>query len=181
MMITAAMSAVLAVGVAGCSDDAPDEPAGLTAGPTPTGTSSASPTGPSKADDVATIKQLYADYWDAVITAENGPNPDPALFDGIVTGDALESRVGRVQRMVDEEQRRYGKPKIGEVKVTVDGDTARAEACVDQRKWGVVVQGQTQPPFDDIEPGPIGVVTKRTKNGWIIVNYIPVDESSLTC
>lgn len=168
----AIVAAALAVALAGCSGDA-DEPAGLETTAPPTAE-------PTSGDDAAAVEQVYASYWDAVITSENGPDPDPALFDGIATGGVVEEQLARVQNMVDEQQQRIGEPEIGEIQVTVDGDEATAEACVDQRPWGVVVQEQTQPPLE-IEPGPIGVRLERDGDGWVIVARIPVGEAQLTC
>jgi hypothetical protein len=73
-----------------------------------------------------------------------------------------------------------GEPEIGEPEVTIDGDSARAEACVDQSSWGVVVNGQTQPPLN-VEPGPVAVSLARRDGAWIIVDRIPVKEATLTC
>lgn len=168
------------MGLTGCSSDS-EEPTGLDVTAGSSESPPDEPSGPSQTDDVAAIEQLYADYWDAVIASENGPNPDPTLFDGIATGAAVESHVSRVQRMVEEEQQRFGEPTVGDVKVTVDGDTARAEACVDQQDWGVIVQGQTQPPFEGLKPGPMGTLLERTADGWLIVDDMSVKEASVTC
>lgn len=170
--------AVLALGVAGCSNDT-DEPAGLDATSQPSETSD-STSGQSDADDAAAVEQLYTDYWDAMVAAENGPSADPALFESIVAGNLVEQKLSTVQQMIDDGQERFGEPEIGEVEVTVDGDTARAIACVDQRPWRVVVQGQTQPPHE-VKPAPIGVNAERTDNGWTIVEQFAVEEESTSC
>ncbi|PZF82310.1 hypothetical protein C1I92_17495 [Jiangella anatolica] len=170
----------MAVGLCGCSGD--DEPAGLATTPPPATTATTATTTPPSADeqDAAAIRDVYAAYWDALIDSENGPDPDPALFDGIATGDVVEAQLARVTNMIDEQQRRIGEPEIGEVQVSVDGDDASAEACVDQRPWGVVVQEQTQPPLE-IVTGPIGVRLQREGDGWLIVARIPVAEATISC
>lgn len=194
LKIGVVVTVALAFCLAGCSDEEPaasdttpeetssettPEPTSGETSPAPTADEAPS-TAPSGDEDVAAIQQLYADYWEALIASENGPDPDPALFDGIAAGGILEAQVARVQNMVDEEQRRVGQPIIGEAQVSVDGDQARAEACVDQQPWGVVVQEQTQPPLD-IEPDPIGVVLEREGTSWIIVDRIPIANATISC
>ncbi len=167
----------LAVGLGGCSGG--DEPAGLETTPPPATTATTTPPSTDE-QDTAAIRDVYTGYWDALVDSENGPDADPALFDGVATGAVVEEQMARVANMVDEQQRRIGEPEIGEVQVSVDGDDATAEACVDQRPWGVVVQEQTQPPLE-VAPGPVGVRLQREGDGWLIVARIPVAEATISC
>lgn len=156
---------------ASCSSDEPDiiEPVGTSA-------PSTSAEDQAKAD----IAAVYDDYWAAVIASENGPTADRALFEGIAIDVALEAQIRRVERMIDNGVKRSGEPEIGKPHITVNGDTARVEACVNQDSWSSTVEGST-PEAQSSGPRPMLVDLRMVEGNWYVSAAVPQKEATLTC
>jgi outer membrane murein-binding lipoprotein Lpp len=158
--------------------------AGCTSEPKPTNTiASNRPTGPSthSADPIkAKIEAAYQGYWDAVVQAQNGPNADPALFDGVAQGAIVDQQILAAQQFIDSGFRRVGKPTFGELSITVDGKSARAQACVDQSNWGKVYDNQTF-PSDFTGPEPIIIDFVQVDGAWLASSTAPQAEATIEC
>ncbi|PSK99776.1 hypothetical protein CLV30_11779 [Haloactinopolyspora alba] len=180
-MITTTTSAIVGLSLASCSDDTKNEPAGSIIEPTASSLSTPNATGPSEAADIAAVRQVHAEYWDAVITSENRPTTaDRSLFDGIATGAAVETQLADVGSLKEDGIRRLGAPTLGEPAITVDGDSATVEVCVDSSTWGAAVGDTTAPPQTP-HPRPSVVALERTDETWLVTEQIPSDEATITC
>ncbi|NDL58706.1 hypothetical protein [Phytoactinopolyspora mesophila] len=189
LWISPVLAVMLAFGVAACGSD--DESAGLDATtgaeqsptddelPPPNGDESGAETDTS-ADDEAAVEQLYDQFWDAVVSAENGPDTDPALFDGIGTGAIVEIYVSRAREWEDLGVHRDGEPQLEDITVDVDGDEARVEACKDEADWQMIADGEPV-PLEDREPSAHVVIAERTGDGWLFTDELASDEAVISC
>ncbi|AYY12112.1 hypothetical protein EF847_04705 [Actinobacteria bacterium YIM 96077] len=180
--VIAAVAGALVV-LSGCSSDG-DEPAGLDA------TDDASPTEEVEqaddgeeagaAEDEAMLEELFADFWDAVVAAENGPEVDYELFEGIATDEVIEERLARAREWEELGVHREGEPIIENVTVTVEGDEARIEACRDESEWLVIADGE---PVDIETTGltPNVFTAERDGDGWLINGRLDSSEATITC
>ncbi|MEO3750851.1 hypothetical protein [Streptomyces sp. B6B3] len=167
--------------VSGCSSDDGDEPIeGAETGP---GSSEESENDDESAAE-AEVADLYLAYWDAVIELENGDELDRSLFDGLATTGVVESEVGRVSAFKDNGVHREGEPTIENVTVTIDGDTARIEACKNEADWRVVDGNGEVPdavPENLQRPHPNVVTAERTDGEWLITATLPTEGATITC
>ncbi|HEY9408554.1 MAG TPA: hypothetical protein VIP77_03145 [Jiangellaceae bacterium] len=173
----AAALAFVLTGCSGGSDD-PDP----TTSTTPDDTSSATPAPSDDPAAIAAIQAQYAAYWAAVVASENGPDPDPKLFEGVADGPLVEEQIGRAAGMADDGIHRVGEPTIAAAEVNVKGRAARAEACVDQTDWGLV-HGDDPIPVDGaaLGPRPYPVDLRRVGDVWLVVKIVPEAEATITC
>lgn len=177
----AAGLALILATVAGCSSDG-----GNNEDPIDTGdTSSPSPDAEGgEADDEAELVALYEAYWDAVTASENGEELDPQLFDGITTAGVMEQELGRIGTWKDVGGYREGAPVIENVTVTVDGDTARIEACKNEADWRLFQDGEELEdslPESLTVPHPNVVTAERMSGEWLINASLPTDEATISC
>lgn len=173
----AALSA-LALGmlIAACGADEPATEA------TPTPTATAAPTAP-KSDDaeaIAEIQAVYRAYWDAMVAAESGPSADPALFEGIATVPVIELNMRIVQGFIQNGIHREGAPDVAEPSVSVDGDTARIEGCVDLTE-SKLMAGDTEVGIQHTGPEPRVYDAERSGDAWLISAEVDQAEATITC
>jgi len=167
------VGALVVVALAACSQEAaPQAPAPTTSAPT------ASPTATGAADETA-VRDVVAKYVDAMVTMENSAQVDPAPMHGIATDTVANAEAKRVKDLVDQGIHREGRPTLGEATVTVDGDSARYEVCMDQDDW-VGVLGD-QKAGSDYGPLPTGWTLTRTDGDWLVSATIPQEQVRVTC
>jgi hypothetical protein len=166
-------------------DAAGEEPTGLNTSPpatTETTSPAETPTNDS-GDDVATLEALNEQYWDVFTNLQNNPRIDAEAYDGIAGGLVVERDLGYIRaQLVDNELHREGAPEISNVAVTVDGDAARIEMCVDETEW---------PVFKDDEEldfnlgiSATAVTAERTSEQWLISEILLSEEDEdmeITC
>ena len=171
----------LLLGLSACGEDdpAPDLDDGGSAADPATATTSDEPDGSDEAD-VADLEELYDAYWEARIRSHNGPSVDADLYDGIATTAFAEAELGYVQsELIAHEARRDGRPVVTALSVTVDGDRATIDSCVDESGWLLVAAGEEVPL--DLGTEPQVVTAARTDDGWRIDDRLPTKRSELTC
>ncbi|WP_436980202.1 hypothetical protein [Streptomyces sp. enrichment culture] len=167
--------------VAGCSSDSGDNDEPINTGDE----SSASPDAEGgEAEDEAALVALYEAYWDAVIASENGEELDSALFEDITTKGVMEQELGRINTYKEQGVLREGAPVIENVTVTVEGDTARIEACKNEADWPLVQDGEQMEgvlPESLTVPHPNGVTAERSDGNWLITGSVPQEEAVISC
>lgn len=172
----------LALGLAACGDDEPSPERDHGGDGSPTATQTKSSTVQDDAEDVAALEELHADFWDARIRSFNGPSVDPDLYDGLATTGFAESQLlGYVQsELVARDARRDGRPTLSDVTVTLNGDKAVIDSCLDTSEWRFLVGGE-EVPIDLGEPEPSVLQATRTPDGWLMERFLPTRRSNLTC
>lgn len=163
-----------ALAIAGCSDDDPEPAETLTPAPTLT------PTPDATAEAIAQITDVYDQWWDATIAATNAGSLDPAPFEGIASDIAINEQLLVVRQLNDGGITRSGEPEVAEPQITVDGETARVEGCVDESGWAVTVDGEEM-PADDRGATP-RVFDYANQNGtWVVAALVAQQEATITC
>ena len=155
---------VLTAGLVGCTSSA-QEPPGLTASPTVSATPTPEPTDDTAAEEAA-ILDVYYRFWAANVAVERG-NPDPALYEGIATGPAVEVELAIARQYQEQAIVKEGEPSLSEVTVVVDGDTARVGACVDHSGW---VPAGAPPPSPAVVP--TEVVFEQVDGAWLVQDFV---------
>ncbi|MFB7761340.1 hypothetical protein [Streptomyces xiamenensis] len=167
--------------VAGCSSDGGDNDEPIDTGDQ----SSASPDAEGgEAEDEAALVALYEAYWDAVTASENAEELDARLFDGITTSSVMEQELSRIGTWKDVGGSREGAPVIENITVTVDGDTARIEACKNEADWRLIQDGEELEdglPESLTVPHPNVVTAERTSGNWLINASLTTDEATISC
>lgn len=177
--IGALVAAVVAVGLllSACGGSA-KEPEGLNASDSGPATTPAET--PSENPDVAQLKELYAKYWDAYGKAASGPKTEPKLFEGVTTRDFTEEKLSEIGQFVERNHRLVGQAKLSQVTVTLNGDSAQVEACLDTSEWKIIENGKTiQSDFGD--PAPVVLSAKRSDEGWLFDDSKPTKEATIAC
>lgn len=82
-----------------------------TPGSTSTGSASTATPRP-RAEAIDAIKDLYDAYWEAVVTSRNGPEADPALFQGLVLPQFIERELRTAQQYIKGGIHQTGHPQI---------------------------------------------------------------------
>ncbi|WP_139238421.1 hypothetical protein [Streptomyces aidingensis] len=134
----------------------------------------------SQAQDVAALESLYADYWAALVTMENAEELDPSPLAGIASQELTEQQVSRIRPFKDNGMRRDGEPAVDKVTVTVDGDTARIESCVDEDAWLLLKNGEPA-DLELLGPAPRVFDAERVEGDWLITDTVPAEEANVTC
>lgn len=165
---------LIATVVAGCGDDTEPSAEPTTLAPTPTVTDSAD------TEAVAEVKAAYEAYWDVVIASENDPVEDRSIFEGVATGLAVETQMARIRSLIEDGIHMIGEPEIGEPEISVDGDEAHVEACVDTSTWGAAVGDVTAPP-NAAAPRPTVVTMTRADDTWLVSEQLPAEGATITC
>lgn len=137
---------------------------------------------PDVTADEAALKQLFLDYWDAMVELENSKEVDPSIFDGITTSGIGEQEVARVQALKDYGIVGRGGPEITEVTPEVDGDEGTVAACVNRDDWTFYDEsGNPVKVVDKAATDAGGVAAERTADGWIIVEILKESEVRVSC
>ena len=163
--------------ISGCGNDEPEvESRSPAAEPSTTTTTATDP-------DVAAaeaITAIYHQWWDAVIQAENEGLIDAGPFEGLATNVVIDRQLLSVRTNAKDGILRVGEPTVSEPVVTVDGDTARAEGCVDESTWGAEKDGEPL-PSDTRGPTPRVFDFVRQDGTWIVSERMPQEEATITC
>lgn len=159
----------------GCAEEAtPEQGSGVPPASSPT---------PSEApeDDVAAITDAFERYLDAVVAMENGPSPDPALLFGIATDDVAGEHVRRAAEYQSNGIRRVGEPAVGTPDVSVDGEEARLEVCIDEDGWTAEVADGTPVTASPEGPTPRVYGFAQVDGAWLVSALVPQVEATITC
>lgn len=172
----------LAMGLlAGCSSSGGDEE------PIDTGDSSSkNPANEETQDtaaDEAALKQLFLDYWAAMVKLENSKAIDPTVFEGLAASGVRERETSRVQQFKDYGMIRRGEPEITRITPEVDGDRARVEACVNSDTWRLYDEdGEEVPTEGGGGPVPSVVIAEKQTGGWLVTEHPSgKTEASISC
>lgn len=171
-----ALGAVAWLLLAACTEDATDPSAGTS--PTAS-TTSTQPSAASVDEQAAAVTEVMGRYIDAIVQMENSGEADPAPLRDIAGEAVIEEEVLRVADLVEQGIHREGRPVLGEPQVTVDGDAARFEACMDQDDW-VGVMGD-QRVGSDYGPLPTGWDLTLVDGVWRVTDGVATAEVSVTC
>jgi len=169
-------SVLVLAAAAACTTGNPAPPATTTTAaqtPTPSATPSVD------AAAVAAVTDVMGRYIDAIVQMENSGQPDPAPLRDIAGDAIIDQEVLRVADLVKQGIHREGRPALGEPQVTVDGDTARFEVCMDQDDW-VGVLGD-QKVGSDYGPLPTGWDLSLVDGVWRVTADVATAEVSVTC
>lgn len=176
----AIVGVALALALAGCSGATDDAPTPTSTVSAPAATPTATPT-PSDAADEAALRDLWDRYLAATVQALNGPDPDPALWQGIGGDEVIAGMTSTAQSYLDNDMAYTGAPRSVSLDVTVEGDSATLRACVDLSGW-VAVSNR-----DDVLPTPSTPVVPRAleaqlqpDGSWLIVDD-SADTSGVAC
>ncbi|MBB5788170.1 hypothetical protein [Jiangella mangrovi] len=161
-----------------------DEPEGLETTTAPgTETAEPTPTEDPDAEAVAAIETQYQAYWDTVVAMENAQDEAAsyAALKQVATEVIAQTQIANLRGLVDANVTRDGAPVVGPPQVTVDGDTARLESCVDEDPWNVYYNGElvedrelggSQPRVYDLE---------LVEGQWLINELVDQTEATITC
>lgn len=178
------VAGVLLVGVAGCSDPAPvqESPSPEEMFPAPSGEPEPPPEPtPTEDPDVAAIEDVFARYIDAIVTMQNEQKPDAALLYGVAGEEVVIDEMQKVLRYVDMGLRRVGAPEVGEPQVTVDGDTARLEVCINEDTWTAEVDSGAEIVGDPLGSRPRVYALTQSDDGWMVTALLPQDSAVIVC
>lgn len=185
-----------AIAVTSCSEDGGDPGPGsgasgtqeVTADPTSTESPTApteSRTTPPDADptgsDTADLEALNARYWDVFTDLQNNPRVEPGVYDGVATRGVVEEDLAYIRtELIENGLHREGGPEVGNVTITVDGDTATLEMCIDETDWIVIKDGE-EVEFD-LGVTATGMRADRSSGRWLISDVaLPKGELNVTC
>lgn len=176
-VLTAAVLMLAACGGAG------DEPQGLeTTSPPATEPAEPTPTEDPDAAAIAAIEAQYQAYWDAVVASENGQDEATSYpeLQAVATEVVVQTQIANVRELVNTDVTRDGEPVVGPPQVTVDGDTARLESCVDEDGWNVYQNGE---PLDRelLGPQPRVFDLEQVDGQWLVSELVDQSEATITC
>lgn len=165
---------VVLLSVVGCSNDGEPESSPTT---------ESTPVDEDAADKAA-LATLYGAYWTAIIQAEADLNADPAGLGEVMTPDAAQQYAEFIQQKVDFELFRSGEPVVSDdLTITVDGDAAVVEGCVDHTTW--VVGSRSGTGIEQMfPPGPQPYVVWAERQGdgeWLISQTRFGDGARILC
>ncbi|RIQ13304.1 hypothetical protein DY240_25910 [Jiangella rhizosphaerae] len=171
----------MVLAAAACSGES-DEPTGLETSAAPSETAAPTTTEDPDAAAVADIEALYQNYWDTIIAMENVQDEQAsyAALQQVAIELIAQTQIANLRGLVDAGVTRDGEPVIGPPEVTVDGDTARAEGCVDEDGWNVYYNGE---PVERELAGPQPRVfdLERVDGRWLITELVDQTEATITC
>ena len=167
----------MVLSVAACGDDDPS------ADPTPqiepdTSSEPATTEDPTAAA-VAEVEAAYEQYWDVVVAAHNSGEDSYEQLKTVTDEQVAQLVVAEIRGMRDDSITRDGEPDIGTPQVSVDGDTARVESCVDEHSWNVYYKGELADQESDPQPRVFDFA--RVDDQWIVVERVNKDEATITC
>lgn len=156
--LTLALMACAAL-LTACGDDDP-EPAGL---PTLSSAPSATP------DAEAAVEAAYRGYQKATEEIAASGNPSPAILRPYATAERAQKTAEDLALLIDDGFRIVGTQKIDVRSVTIDGENATLEACVDPTKWITVKKGETPAPQEKgLAPGLAEVDLVQQGGKWLV-------------
>lgn len=181
LRIAAVAGFVLAVSTCSSDIDAMPETAPPTAA-APTDSSPApTPTPTPVEDDEAELAALFLAYWDSVADLWNDPRLEPEVLADVATDARTEAVLTYVHsELIENSAHRRGEPEFGEITVTLDGESAVVEACLDQSEWKLIANGN-EVPVDLSEVRPSVVTAIRIDDSWLIEDALGHEEASITC
>ncbi|TDD71962.1 hypothetical protein E1262_04335 [Jiangella aurantiaca] len=176
VVVSTLAAAGLVLAAAACSGES-EEPTGLE-----TSAATAAPTTTEDPDAaaVAEIEAQYQRYWDIVIASENELDESYEELKTVATELIAQTQVADVRGLVDTGVTRDGAPVLGPPQVTVDGDTARVESCVDEDGWNVYQNGE---PLERelLGPRPRVFDLERVDGQWLVSERVDQSEATITC
>lgn len=141
-----------------CGDDA--EPGDL-----PTLSSSPSAT----ADAESAVEAAYRGYQKATEEIAASGNPNPATLRPYATAERAQKTAEDLSLLIDEGFRIVGTQKIDVRSVTVDGEKAVLEACIDATEWITVKKGETPGPGEKGQAPDLASVDLVQQGGeWLV-------------
>jgi hypothetical protein len=156
--VLAAVAGVALV-TAGCGDD--PEPEAL-----PSFTASASATAP---DDETAVEAAYLEYEDAFEAMAASGDPQPARLRPYATPERAQKDAENLSLLFDEDYRVVGSTSIDVRSVTVTGEKAVVEACIDASKWITVKTGESPAPGETGEGSGLARVDMVKQDGrWLV-------------
>lgn len=164
-----------ALTMSGCGNG--DEPEAESPTAAESATTAAPDPDEAAAQDIAAV---YHRWWDAVVQAENEILLDAVPFEGLATNLVIDQQLVSVRQYAEDGIHRVGQPTVSEPVVTVDGDTARVEGCVDESTWGAERNGDPL-PADTRGPTPRVFDFVRQDGTWIVSERLPQEEATITC
>ncbi|WP_116947047.1 hypothetical protein [Jiangella endophytica] len=180
--MTPARAVVSALGAAGvvltaaaCSGES-EEPTGLTTSTGPAET--ADPT-PTEDPAVADVEAAYARYWEVLVASENGLDETYEPLVSIMSDALAQRQVADIRGLAEDGVTRDGAPDVGVPEVSVDGDTARVQSCVDETPWNVYYNEQLVPQETGIRARVIDF--ERIADEWIVVDLVDQSEATISC
>lgn len=179
VVVSALATAGVVLAAAACSGES-DEPTGLETSAAPSETAAPTTTEDPDAAAVAAIEAQYQRYWDVVIASENELDESYEELKTVATELIAQTQVADVRGLVDTGVTRDGAPVIGPPQVTVDGDTARVESCVDEDEWNVYQNGEPL-EHDLLGPQPRVFDFERVDGQWLVSERVDQSEATITC
>lgn len=156
--------------LAGCSgdDDSPLDAA-------PPATSEPTEDAP---DPEAEVLTAWEAYWKVHIASENNADASPEPFRDVATGSVVERQLKSVRDYAEMGLVRVGAPEFRDAEVTVDGDTAVVDFCMNEDTWGAEVDGEPV-PAPDFGFRPRQNRLELRDDAWLVVDSGPSEE--ITC
>ena len=141
---------------AGCGDD--PEPEAL-----PSFTASPS------ADDETAVEAAYREYEDAIEAMAASGDPEPAQLRPYATPERAQEDAENLAILFDQDYRVVGTTSIDVRSVTVTGEKAVVEACIDASKWITVKKGESPAPGETGDaPGLARVDLVQQDGRWLV-------------
>jgi len=141
-----------------CGDDS--EPGNL-----PSFSSSPSSTPDAK----SAVEAAYRGYQKATEEIAASGNPNPATLRPYATAERAQKTAEDLSLLIDEGFRIVGTQKIDIRSVTIDGEEADLEACVDPSEWITVKEGETPAPGEKGQaPGLARVDLVQQDGDWLV-------------
>lgn len=136
-------------------------------------------TTPTSTVDEVAVERVFRAYLAGVVEMENSGDLDPAPLYGLTTDEVAGEQATRVMEHADIGVHREGAPKLGDPVITVDGDEALLEVCMDQDDW-IGVRGDQRIVRND---GflPRGYLLSRSEGRWLVSGIVPRVQVKLTC
>lgn len=170
LLLVAATALILSLSA--CSSDGPsDDPARATS----------KATVDPKAADEAAVKDLVDRYWKILVASENEGNTDPKQFAGVMTGKYVEFQIAKLKRYKKIGLLRVGQPVIGDVEVTITGDSADIALCKNEDGWTAEQHGEPVPNDKLFGTDPWGAEATRVDGAWVITDVRVPRKGSKTC
>ncbi len=143
--------------LAGCSDEEPGDLPAFSATPS------------ASADATADVEAAYRGYTKATETLAASGDPDPAVLRPYATPELAQKDAETFALLFDQDFRMVGSMGVDVREVTVTGDSARLEACLDTTTWVTVKAGEEPDPTETGQPAGIAVVDVVQQGGkWLV-------------
>lgn len=173
--LPAVLAAAVVLSLTACGDDEPVADSIPTTDPT----SEPTPTEDSTAAAVAEVEAAYQEYWDVVVAAHNSGEDSYAELKTVTNEEVAQLHVAQIRGMREDHITRDGAPDIGTPQVSVDGDTARVQSCVDEHSWNVYYKEELAEQESDPQPRVFDF--ERVDDHWVVVDRVNKDEATIEC